>query len=285
MPSIADLRLAASPLADPLCYPGEAIDANYLLLDPWVYDIAPLSGAVPGQWEIRVDGGPLAAAKPESAPVPHPERLDHALALVGAPALRERRPVMAFGSNGAPTQLLDKFVGMNGRHRVVPVMRGVVQGLALSHSPHVSPPGYLPYVLVRSGPQTELRVFVLWLDSVQLRALNRTEPNYRLEIIQGYPIVVETGELIAEYHAYRGRWGALRWIGSVDCVSADRQDRLFQKLSGTGWFVDLVGSGEPAGLVSRLAGDPQLRAAVRLELARRGLVTSDGLGVGQDVGA
>lgn len=284
MPSVADLQLAASPLDDPLSYPGETLDANYLLLDPWLYDIAPRLGTGPGQWRIRVDGGPLAALAPNSVVQRGAALLDDALALVAAPALRARNPVMAFGSNCSPAQLLDKFAGLPRRHRVVPVMRGVVRGLAVSHSPHISPSGYLPYALVRSDPETELRIFLLWLDPEQLRVLNRTEPNYRLDIVDRFPIVVETGDTITSYHAYRGRWGALRAPGSDLSIAPSSQSEILGILRATGWFADLVGKGEPGQLVSRLAGDPLLRDRIRRELASRGQVNGDGLGAAADAG-
>jgi len=269
MPSVADLHLPASPLEDPLSYPGATLDANFLWLDPWLYDLSPVTGAGSGEWAIRVDGGPLTRSDPR--------RLDDALADVGAPGLLDRQPVMAFGSNCAPAQLLDKFASLGSRHQVVPVLRGVVSGLRLSHSPHVSPPGYVPYVLVRSAREVELRIFVLMLDPIQLLALNRTEPNYRLDIVDGFPITVETGDVIVRYHAYRGRWGALRLAGAVRPVGPHTQQQVFDMLCATDWFTDLTGAGDVGQLVSRLAGDPELRAAVRRELGDRGLVVSDGL--------
>lgn len=276
MPSVAGLRLGESPRQDPLSYPGRAMNTNYLWLDSWIYETFPLAGAlagvVPGEWGLRVDGGPLAAATPRV------ERLDDALAAIGAPALAARRPVIAFGSNAAPAQLIDKFSVLAARHRVVPVLRASIRGLSLSHSAHVSPPGYIPYVVVEGSAADILRADVLWLDQGQLRALNRTEPNYRLAALDRYPLAVDSGQVIASFLAYQGIWGALRWAPDCTPAPAGSQHEVFDRLRGMDWFMALVGSGAPFELVSRLRTDAALRDAVRIELAHRGLVAGDGLG-------
>jgi len=287
MPSVADLRLPASPLADPLSYPGHSIDGNYLWLDTWLYDLHLRDDCVgaalddrtgPGRWSIGVDGGPLTS---DGTTAGTAAGLDDALAQLGASAPADRHPVLAFGSNGSPAQLQAKFASLDRAHRVVPVLRGTVDGLGLSHSPHVSPAGYVPWVLVRSDGSTDLRVFVLWLDEVQLEVLNRTEPNYTLSIVEGYPVTVESGVTVPRYRAYRGRWGALRWSSDTAPVTASTQPRILETLCAAGWFAALVGTGDPAAVVRRLGDDPDLRLTVRQELAARGFAVDDGLGAAE----
>jgi hypothetical protein len=280
MPSVAGLRLGESPRQDPLSYPGRTVNANYLWLDGWIYDTFPVAGAGLPEWGLRVDGGPLAAATPRVG------RLDDALAAIGAAAMAARRPVIAFGSNAAPAQLLDKFSVLPAQRRVVPVMRASITGLSLSHSAHVSPPGYIPYVLVEraalvDGAAAVLMADLLWLDQGQLRVLNPTEPNYRLAALDRYPLAVDSGQVIASYLAYQGKWGALRWAPDATPAAAGSQLAVFDGLSGMNWFTTLVGSGAPSELVFRLRTDAALRDAVRIELARRGLVAGDGLGAEQ----
>ena len=288
MPSVADLRLPASPLADPLSYPGHSIDGNYLWLDTWLYDLHLGGDSVgaalddrtgPGRWRVGVDGGPLTSAGTTAGTAG--TGLDDALAQLGASAPADRHPVLAFGSNGSPAQLQAKFASLDRAHRVVPVLRGSIDGLALSHSPHVSPAGYVPWVLVRSDRSTALRVFVLWLDDVQLEVLNRTEPNYTLSVVEGYPVTVESGVTVPRYRAYRGNWGALRWNPGTEPVAAATQRQVFEMLCRAPWFARLVGEGGPAAVVGRLCNDPELRRRVRDELAARGFAVDDGLGAAE----
>ena len=138
----------------------------------------------------------------------------------------------------------------------------------------------MPWVLVRSDGSTDLRVFVLWLDEVQLEVLNRTEPNYTLSIVEGYPVTVESGVTVPRYRAYRGKWGALRWNPGTEPVAAATQQQVFEMLCGAPWFARLVGGGGgggPAAVVRRLCNDPELRRRVRDELAARGFAVDDGL--------
>jgi len=271
MPSVLDPKLSASARSDPLSYPGETLAISYLLLDSWVYDIDPQPGARPGEWPVRVDGGPLDAAFRAGD-------LNNALSCVAAAPIQSRHPVVAFGSNSAPAQLLDKFAGLEGSGRVIPVLRGSIQGFTLGHSAHVSPPGYVPFVLVDGGDGSVLPVSVLWLDSHQLAVMNQTEPNYRLVAVPAdrYPLTLDSGHQESNYLAYKGKWGALTWGASMAPVSAGTQEMVFSRLLGAFWFRALVGSGDLRSLTLRLRDDRGLRAAVRRELAARRMVTGDG---------
>ena len=195
MPSWPDLHLARGPRADPLTYPGERRGGQLSLDGSLVLSVD--SAGVGEDWLVQLDGGPLGAAGATGADLttgsaPRSTRrasnevwdLDDALLFAGAAPMVDRRPVIAFGSNAAPAQLRDKFQLLTPDERVVPVLRASVQGFVLGHSPHVSDPGYLPFVLVGNGAAA-LDVSVLWLDPRQLGVLNRTEPNYELVQMSG----------------------------------------------------------------------------------------------------
>jgi hypothetical protein len=270
MPSIADLALPPSPREDPLNYPGRTLDFSFLWLDCWVYRLGPKPGRRLGDWHTVIDGGPLAELPTAG--------LHRALELVGVPALDVRYPVLAFGSNAAPAQLQDKFASIDARERVIPVTRGSVRGFGLSHSAHISNPGYVPYVVVDNGHAAALGVFVLWLDESQLHVMNQTEPNYRLYRAPGdrYPLTLESGERIAAYSLYRGNWGALRWRGDTGPVVAGSQTQVYARLSHDHWFRELAGSDGAEAQQARLRADKALRDRVRDELAGRGLALPDG---------
>lgn len=271
MPSLLDPKFLVSPRADPLSYPGQALAGSCLWLDGWVYDVDPQPGAGPGAWPLHVDGGPLAGA-------PWVGDLNAALSAVSAVPMQVRYPVVAFGSNAALGQLRDKFAWLGPVGRVLPVLRGSIGGFALGHSPHVSPPGYVPYVLLDGGSGSVLPVSVLWLDSHQLAAMNRTEPNYHLVSVPAdrYPLTLDSAHDVPSYLAYKGNWGALSWGAGLRPAGAGTQQAVFTALAGAHWFRTLVGDPETQSLINRLRDDPALRDAVRSELAARCMVTTDG---------
>ncbi len=186
--------------------------------------------------------------------------------------------MLAFGSNASPAQLFTKFASLSPASRVVPVLLGAVAGLALGHSPHVSIPGYVPYVIVDGGAGVVLDAFVLWLDEEQRMTLNRTEPNYRLVRMPGarYPLSVGAMDTIDRYSAYKGKWGALRWPGDSSPARAGTQREVFDGLGRQPWFVKHFRSGDVRSWMARLAADPALRDLIRAELAASGMVIGDG---------
>lgn len=237
---LSDYHLAPDQRSDPACYPGDRLSFDYLLLGDRV--LALRAGA---------DGWPTEGG--------------------------ERSPVVAFGSNAAPAQLAAKFgrspAGRNG----IVVTRARLHGFAPAHSPHVSIPGYVPWVLV-DAPGAVVDCAVLWLDDAQRARLDVTEPNYDLVPVDAvrYPLVVTAIDAPIGYAAYRGRWGALRWPGAPRPAPAGTQAQVFDRLAELGWFCELVGEGPLRARQARLSGDPALRDRIRDELAARGMAVPDG---------
>ncbi|WP_420124428.1 gamma-glutamylcyclotransferase family protein [Nakamurella sp.] len=185
-----------------------------------------------------------------------------------------RHAVVAFGSNAAPAQLAAKFGAAGGP---ITVTHARLRGFALGHSPHVSVPGYLPWVLV-VDPGAAVECALLWLDDRQRGLLDATEPNYDLRPIEPArhgPVLRATGRVVPAA-AYRGRWGALRWPGAAGPVPAGSQAAVFDRLATFGWVRELAGTGGVAAVQRRLAGDAVLRDRIRAEFAARDLVVADG---------
>jgi hypothetical protein len=243
-----------SPRLAPLRYPGRRLAGDYLLLERGYHPMT----AGGGRWLVDAGGGPL--------------ELDEALAAVGATGMGGRVPVLAVGSNAAPGQLLHKFAAPPRVPAVVPVMAALASGLALGHSAHVSPPGYVPWAPLAAPEGAEPLAFaLLWLDAAQLGRLDATEPNYELVRVDGGRLVVG-GQAVAACGLFRGRHGVLAGPGGGPAAATD-QATVLGWLAG--WFAELAG--DPDQVAARLAADPGLRERVRAALPARGLALGDGL--------
>lgn len=82
-----------------------------------------------------------------------------------------RTPVLALGSNAAPTQLRRKFVGLEG---YIPVSRAVVFDHVVVYSAHLTRYGALPATLFEY-PGGFTFVAITWLDEAQLARMHETE--------------------------------------------------------------------------------------------------------------
>lgn len=92
-------------------------------------------------------------------------------------ALDDRVPVVAVGSNAAPTVLRHKFGKL--LESGLPVSSALVEGLHIGHSAHVSVPGFVAAAPARVTTRQPRPVTVSWFDPDQLAALDATEPQYR----------------------------------------------------------------------------------------------------------
>lgn len=290
MPDLRAAVLDGGPTRHPLRYPGTPVPGSCLIAGAWLYPLeapahsagdrrdrgdghgdASTGKAAIGGWRLHHDGGPVPAPA---------TTLDAALAALGATAMAGRRPVVAVGSNAAPSQLLHKYRA--GLERVaIPVTRAAVHGLAVGYSAHISLPGYVPYVPVRNGtPHAVTTLHVLWLDDEQLRRMDETEPNYvRVEVAaEVATAAIGPGRTLGSFHVYRGRWGALRAAAGGPTLAAVCQEHAYSALAGHGWFRALVpelARDGAAAAAAALALDPQRRDSVRTELAARRLACAD----------
>ncbi|MET7336085.1 hypothetical protein [Nonomuraea sp. NPDC005650] len=178
----------SDPMTKPLTYPGR-IPATSGVLAGDAY--LPLRPVPEGEWRAG------------------DETLDGLLARLGRAPMPERHPVVAVGSNAAPSQLRRKFVGQS-IPPVVPMTLAEVDGIAPGVSAHVSRWGYLPAVPLEAPGETS-RLFVVWPDDRELAALDRTEPNYwrRRLPAERHPVTLESGTPLPPCFVYVGRHGCL----------------------------------------------------------------------------
>jgi len=97
--------------------------------------------------------------------------------LVGRIRLKGRVPVLAVGSNAAPSQLREKFADWGpreGPEAEIPVLRVELDGFDVVYAGHVAKRGYLPATLLQRSGAT-VKTMCTWLTSCQLNQVNPTE--------------------------------------------------------------------------------------------------------------
>lgn len=277
MPSLRELGLDQNPSDRPLSYPGRPVPGSCLLVGDWLYPLSDTQGTNVAEWIIARDGdGPLRALRIRHCTI------DGALHAADAAPIAVRTPVLAVGSNASPGQLVYKYSSWLVKP-VIPISRVKVTGLAVAHSAHVSKPGYIPYVPVRSQFQREIELYALWLDTEQIQRMDQTEPNYRRLTLGTQSVIVrlESGDSLRTVTLYAGLWGALRLVSAGPPVPATTQACLFTLLSSTEWFQDLVPESidGPQSAIAALATDASRRECVRSVMAEQRLAVSDELSV------
>ncbi len=180
--------------------------------------------------------------------------------------LTRRVPVVAVGSNAAPAVLARKL----GSHlrRGLPMVRAVVHGLGVGHSAHASAGGYVPAAPFAAARGAVSPVVVTWLDELQLRLVDRTEPNYRRVLLPpGASCRAEGGAVLNGAQVYDSRHGLLGQAGQP--LPLGPQQQVVSWLAGR--LPDPHGAAlagdDPHGWLRRPAtrrGFPQLLRACRL---------------------
>ena len=90
----------------------------------------------------------------------------------------------------------------------VAALAGRLRGWAVVHSAHVSPYGAVPATLVPRA-DAEAAVHVLLLAPGHRALLDASEPNYRLERLDGLELEVDRLGVLEAADAYLSRWGPL----------------------------------------------------------------------------
>jgi hypothetical protein len=195
-----------------------------------------------------------------------PHELATAAGRDGAAGLDARQPMVAVGSNAAPSQLVRKFTAA-GTRAWVPILPAVVDGVAAGHAAFVASAGYVPaapYAVDGAGT-----MHLVWLDDEQIEALDATEPNYRRVPLPAAGVArpVTEGEVVGEVV------GAEVYVCDHDLL-ADGQDRVLPLQPQAAVFATLRRTPSLAALLDglddpprRLARDPELRARVNVRLA------------------
>jgi len=174
----------------------------------------------------------LAAAYPYEIPVRSFVHLGaRATDLLELPALADRRPLLAYGSNAAPEALARKLAAEPDVP--LPLVRAELADFDAVYSNHLSPYGAMPATL-HPSPGTTLTVFVAYPTEAQRRLLAATEPNYEERRLTEISCRPELGEPLHEVDAFISRHGCLLHDGSPVALSAlAARGRTFPALDQT----------------------------------------------------
>jgi len=240
-----------APRLKPLSYPGRWPTESILLTRDARYDLQLQPAQGLGRARIVLGD--------EALP------LDDALIRQSSPRAEVRTPVLAVGSNAAPSQLRFKF-DRAGVSTVVPLLLAAVEGLAASYAAHLSAVGYIPATAV-TGPGLSSRLFVQWLDADQLAAMDRSEPGYRRVLIPagdpalgGVRVTLPSGEVLGACYAYVETRGHLVTDSGAALQLTDQRALLVGLLDRSRRLQSLMGTSAESWLDR--ATDPGLRAAV-----------------------
>ncbi len=183
-----------------------------------------------------------------------------------------RVPLLAIGSNGAPSALIRKFSGLAGEDARILVETGWVQGIDIGAVPVPTIYGSFAATPIQS-PKTHVRASMLWATPAQLEVLTWSEISYWLGRLDGHPFVPDDGEATVDrYLLFAARWGALRLdderIALAAIPARERTARAATQLelldrTGQLWLGPDAGA---ADLLQRLATDlaPTRRALLPL---------------------
>lgn len=128
--------------------------------------------------------------------------------------LASRVPLLAIGSNGAPSTLVRKFAHLPREDQNLLVVAGHLHGYDVGPAARVTPYGSLPATPFAS-PGTAVRSSVLWVTAAQLTALTWSELSYFVGWLG--PVDFEPDETpaatgtppVTQALLYASRWGTL----------------------------------------------------------------------------
>ena len=194
-----------------------ALRERVAALPPRAYDDQVLAHALGYPW--KRPAGSYVLREGRAQPVEEVEPNERA-ALVARFA-EDRHPLVAFGANGAPTRLRDRFAEFESEaDRTALVLTGWLHDVDVAAQATPTVLGTMPGVLVAS-PGTAVRASILWLTSRQLTAITWAELGYRLgRLDRAHFEMDEAGVTVDDLFAFVSRIGALCVDGEPAALAA-----------------------------------------------------------------
>lgn len=226
------------------------------------------SYALEGERVLPLDAAAVAriggvAAVADACGAVHPRRADGD----AARAPGERFPLLAVGSNGAPSTLVRKFAHLPADEQRLFVVAGHLHDFDIGPAARLTPYGSLPATPFAS-PGTAVRASVLWVTRAQLTALTWSELSYLVGWLA--PVTFTPDEpdaatglpAVTEALIYVSRWGTLTGDDgaplALDALSARgrtaaawSQEALLNRVAAG------VGAGDGRALLQELVAAPR----------------------------
>lgn len=255
---------ANSPRRKPLSYPGHWPKYSALISRTHLWELLDRNGRSLG-WDetapqrlsacrVRLDEQSVERLGLSHAISPFLMNVLEESEVVGVDA---RIPVLAIGSNGAPSQLRHKFEALSVQ-LLVPSVRARLAGAQVGFGAFIAPGGYVPATIFPDADQ-ECELTIQWLDAGQLREIDATESaRYRrvwLDESVGVNILLETGERLPGAYAYVAEVGMLGADGTPWVMAAPSASRP-AALDESRWIPDQT------ALIARLQSSPVVREAL-----------------------
>ena len=190
-------------------YPYSTPDASYIFIRGQAFELVDWTDDPLRDGRVRCPDGEIESVG----------RLFATHGISKAPPLNERTPVLAYGSNAAPSQLARKYRRMS--NSVIPVLRADVDDIDVVYSAHISRYGAIPATLAGSSGTT-LHSFLTWLSDEELAVMHASElgqpkpvpgnpvpGNYAFGELQGTTISSDVALDDRPVYAYLSRFGAL----------------------------------------------------------------------------
>jgi hypothetical protein len=240
---------ARDPIAAPLSYPGAAPESSAVLVTATsVLPVRPSRTAALGEWRVRLSTGESKA-------------LDEVLCERESALTGDRVPVLAVGSNAAPAQIRRKLSTV-GLAASVPITAVIVDGLSVGVSAHVSNAGYVPATPVPDPSAKSQRMWVTWLASDELQAMDETEPNYdRVHVPAACSVQLTSAQSLSGCWLYVSRHGYLTERSGEPRKLTDQSGLISSLLAEMPVLTDLAGT-TPKEWISR-ARDQSTRDGIR----------------------
>ena len=135
---------------------------------------------------------------------------------------KELVPVLGYGSNASPDQLVRKFVATDfPGSAVIPVMKGRLKDYDIAWSPLFVAYGAMPATIIPS-PGTEVEVWVTWLNRAAVERMDASEGSgglYASGILRDAQLELD-GPRPREVRVYVSCYGALRVNGAILALAA-----------------------------------------------------------------
>jgi hypothetical protein len=196
------------------------------------------------------------------------------------PDMARRKPVLAYGSNAAVTQLKRKYPKL-GETEVIPVLRTVVNDLDVVFSARFARYGAVTAMLAAS-PGTVLHTFTTFLTPEQLEEMHKSElprpddhTGYAYGRLRGLTAMIEGVGVRRDVFVYQSEAPALLIEGEM-CAFAEvaaKDRKLAARRHGEVLerAVQLVAPGQDTDpFLLALLADPQRRRRLSGELAAHG---------------